>query len=78
MNVFSVDFTPQELSILRQSLDTITLMGKDAKLIASIQIKLENEMQEISKMLEEEENKKKEELQKIINSETQSKKILKG
>jgi DUF917 family protein len=78
MNVFSVDFTPQELSILRQSLDTITLMGKDAKLIASIQIKLENEMQEIGRMLEEEENKKKEELEKIINSETQSKKILKG
>jgi hypothetical protein len=37
-------FTPQELSILRQALDTITLLGKDAKYIASIQIKIEQEL----------------------------------
>ena len=37
-------FTTQELSILRQALDTITLLGKDAKYIASIQIKIEQEL----------------------------------
>ena len=52
MDVFSIDFTPQELSILRQSLDIVTITGKDAKTIAGLQIKLETEIAEIAKMLE--------------------------
>jgi hypothetical protein len=49
--MFSIDLTPQEISVLRQSLDTITLSGKDAKFIASLQIKLEQELGEIQKQI---------------------------
>ena len=51
MDMFSIDLTPQEISVLRQSLDTITLSGKDAKFIASLQIKLEQELGEIQKQV---------------------------
>lgn len=51
MDMFSIDLTPQEISVLRQSLDTITLSGKDAKFIASLQIKLEQELGEIQKQI---------------------------
>ena len=51
MDMFSIDLTPQEISVLRQALDTITLTGKDAKYIASLQIKLETELSEIQKQL---------------------------
>jgi len=49
--MFSIELTPQEISVLRQSLDTITLSGKDAKFIASLQIKLEQELGEIQKQI---------------------------
>lgn len=49
--MFSINLTPQEISVLRQSLDTIALSGKDAKFIASLQIKLEQELGEIQKQL---------------------------
>ena len=49
--MFSIDLTPQEISVLRQSLDTITLSGKDAKFIALLQIKLEQELGEIQKQV---------------------------
>lgn len=51
MDMFSINLTPQEISVLRQSLDTITLSGKDAKFIASLQIKLEQELGEIQKQV---------------------------
>ena len=51
MNMFSIELTPQEINVLRQSLDTITLSGKDAKFIASLQIKLEQELGEIQKQI---------------------------
>ena len=51
MDMFSINLTPQEISVLRQSLDTITLSGKDAKFIASLQIKLEQELGEIQKQI---------------------------
>jgi hypothetical protein len=51
MDMFSINLTPQEISVLRQSLDTITLSGKDAKFIASLQIKLEQELGEILKQV---------------------------
>lgn len=49
--MFSIELTPQEISVLRQSLDTITLSGKDAKFIATLQIKLEQELGEIQKQI---------------------------
>lgn len=52
MDLFSIDLTPQEISILRQALDIITITGKDAKTIASLQIKLESEIAEIAKIID--------------------------
>ena len=51
MDLFSVDFSPNELSILRQSLDVITITGKDAKTIANLQVKLEHEITQIADLL---------------------------
>jgi hypothetical protein len=52
MEIFSIDITPQEIAFLRQSLDLVTISGKDAKFVASLQIKLEKEMVEIQNMKE--------------------------
>lgn len=68
MEIYSIDVTPQELAFLRQSLDLITVSGKDAKFIANLQIKLENEMLEIQRSKEEQ---KALELSKAINLDKQ-------
>jgi hypothetical protein len=52
MDLFAIDFTPQEISILRQALDIITITGKDAKTIAGLQMKLESEIAEIASQLD--------------------------
>lgn len=52
MDLFSVDLTPQEISICRQALDVITITGKDAKTIAGLQMKLEAEIAEIAKQID--------------------------
>ena len=38
-------FIPEEWTFIRQSLDEITIKGKDAKGLASLQIKVEQELQ---------------------------------
>ena len=58
MNIFSVDLTPNELSFIRQSLETVQISGKDAKFLANLQVKIEHELSEIQRMLNEEEQKK--------------------
>lgn len=63
MDIFSIDITPQELSFIRQSLDLVTISGKDARFVADLQIKVENEMIEIQKMKEQVKSK---ELQKAL------------
>ena len=45
--------TLQDLGVLRQALDTITLTGKDAKYIADLQNRLEQEILKVSGQLEE-------------------------
>ena len=42
METTLLEFTEVELQVTRQALDIIQLNGKDAKLIASLQTKLEN------------------------------------
>lgn len=59
MDLFSVDLTPQEISICRQALDIITITGKDAKTIAGLQMKLESEIAEIAKMIDSKQTPKK-------------------
>ncbi len=68
MNVFSVDFSLGELQVMRQSLDVITITGKDAKVIANLQTKLESEMAQIQQMLQQAESQKQNDLLKAIES----------
>ena len=54
MDIYSIDVTLNELMFIRQALDLVTISGKDAKYVASLQYKLENEIQEIQKASEDE------------------------
>jgi hypothetical protein len=69
MNIFSIDFSHAELNFIRQALETIPIQGRDAKFCASIQIKLEQELEEITRMLKSEEESKLLGLQQIIQHE---------
>ncbi len=55
-------FTLMEMQLLRQSLDVITIAGKDAKTVANLQIKLEKVISD--------EIKKQEELNQFIAAES--------
>ena len=63
MDLFSVDFTLNELIFLRQASDVVNISGKDAKFLASLQTKLEYEITEVNNMMSE---KKTAELEKAI------------
>ena len=69
MNIFSVDFSHAELNFIRQALETIPIQGRDAKFCASIQIKLEQELEEITRFLKAEEEAKMLGLQQIVQHE---------
>ena len=47
------NFTSEELSILRESLNVITIKGSDAIKIASLQVKLEKSIMELQKVEQE-------------------------
>lgn len=67
MDMFTIDVTQNELAFIRQALDIVTVSGKDAKFLASLQQKVEQELIEIQRMLSEQEQNKQEQLQNIIN-----------
>jgi Tfp pilus assembly protein PilN len=69
MDIFSIDVTYNEISFLRQALDLVTVNGKDAKFLANLQTKLENELAEIQNMKTKEEEKKQRELKAILEAE---------
>jgi hypothetical protein len=69
MNIFSVDFSHAELNFLRQALETVPIQGRDAKFCASIQIKLEQELEEITQMIKAEEESRMLGLQQLIQHE---------
>ena len=48
METFQIVLTLAEVQAIRQSLDQISIVGKDAKFLASLQIKLETELQTIT------------------------------
>ena len=62
MNIFSIDLTVNEIQLLRQSLDIISIKGTDAKFLANLQIKLENELLQIQEIIKQEETKKQQDL----------------
>ena len=70
MYIVSIDLQPGELSFIRQALDLVTVKGTDAKFLASLQIKLETELAEVQKMIEQEEVSKQEGLKKIMATES--------
>jgi hypothetical protein len=65
MNIFSIDLDPNEIQFLRQALDIVSIKGTDAKFVANLQIKLENELVQIQEIIKQEEAKKQAELVKI-------------
>ena len=78
MNIFSIDLTHPEINFIRQALETVSIQGRDAKFCANLQLKLEYELEEITRMLKEEEENKMLGLQQIIESEqpkSRSKKV---
>jgi hypothetical protein len=69
MNIFSIDFSHAELNFIRQSLETVPIQGRDAKFCASIQIKIEQELEQIIQFIKNEEEAKMLGLQQIVNNE---------
>ena len=63
MDLFSVDFTLTELIFLRQASDIVSITGKDAKFLAGLQEKLENEIAQVQNF---QDDKKRQELTKAI------------
>ena len=43
-----MELSPREWSLLRQSLDIITIQGKDARMVADLQTKIEIHLQELA------------------------------
>lgn len=67
MDLFSINFTYNELMFIRQTLEIPTISGKDAKFLASIQLKIESELDQIEQNQAQEAQKKAEDLQAIVN-----------
>ena len=65
-----MDVTYNELLFMRQTLELPTISGKDAKFLAGLQIKLENELLQIEQMKQTEEAEKQQALEAIIKAET--------
>jgi hypothetical protein len=68
MDLYSIQFTLNEIAFVRQSLDVVTVKGTDAKFLANLQTKLEEELLEIQKI----ENEKLQKLQEIESPETKN------
>lgn len=69
LDIFSIDLTQNEIIFVRQALDLVTVSGKDAKFLANLQTKIEQELLEIDALKLKEEQKKQLELQQIIQHE---------
>jgi len=69
MNLFSIDFSLNELAFIRQALEGVTIKGADAKFLANLQNKLEYEINQIQQMLTQSELEKQASLQEILQHE---------
>lgn len=66
MNLFSIDnLSIDEITLLRQSLNIIEIKGASAIFVATLQMKLDQELSQIRSMVEEEEKKKQAGIRKI-------------
>jgi hypothetical protein len=71
MDIFSIDLTHNEIVFIRQCLDLPSISGKDAKFLANLQSRIENELIQIDQIKQAEAQKKTEELQALIDRENQ-------
>jgi len=69
LDIFSIDLTQNEILFVRQALDLVTVSGKDAKFLANLQVKIEQELLDIEAQKRKEEEKKQVELQQIVQHE---------
>jgi hypothetical protein len=76
MNLFSINLTTQEISTIRQSLDVVSISGKDAKFLANLQNKLDSEIANIQQTIKQAEAQKQLELQQALLAE--AKKVAKA
>lgn len=67
-----VILSPEELSFLRQVIDLSTINAKDAKFVANLQIKLENEITQIQDLINSAEAEKRRQLEEIKSSKKKS------
>lgn len=66
MDLFTIEnLSLDEIAVLRQALNVIEIKGASAQFIANLQIKLDNEINQIKILLLEEENKKQAGIAKI-------------
>jgi hypothetical protein len=68
MDFFSIDLTHNEIVFIRQTLELPSISGRDAKFLANLQTKIENELAEIERIKAEEEQKKVKDLQAIVEA----------
>lgn len=61
-------FSPEELTFIRQVIDLATINAKDAKFVANIQIRIEQELQQIQEMKNQQEADKIRQLEEIKSS----------
>ena len=66
MDLFEINLTFNELTFLRSALDPISIQGRDARFVATLQMKLEQEIEEVKRMLQEAETQKMIDLQEAI------------
>jgi len=66
MNLFTIEnLSLEEINLLRQSLNVIEIKGASAIFVATLQVKLDQEISQIRTMIEEEEKKKQAGIRKI-------------
>ena len=68
MDIFSIGLTHNEIVFIRQTLELPSISGRDAKFLASLQTKIENELAEIERIKAEEEQKKAKSFQEIVEA----------
>jgi hypothetical protein len=73
MNVFEIALTEEEIVFLRHATDYIQVQGKDCKFVATVQVKLEQEIAEIKELKKQAESEKAAELQKAIKQDLKTK-----
>ena len=73
MIIFTLeDLSLREIKALRKSLDFIPITGIDADFIAILQIKIQQQIQQIEEHLKQEEEEKQKSLEETLKQDTQS------